>query len=115
VSVIEKGYYGTELRDIRDGNFADLSRLHTTSRSINNLQQDVRATKPEELEYLLKKAHFDVLEWSGIRLITDDYDMPAERLNAKQLKVILDTEYAHGHHPAMRGQGQLLHFIARRK
>lgn len=114
ISIIEKGYYGAELRNIRDRNFADLARLQNTQRSINNLKQNVYATKPEELSQLLADASFEVLDWSGIRLITDDFDMPVERIPAQQLKLILQAEYEHGHHPAIRGQGQLLHFIARR-
>jgi SAM-dependent methyltransferase len=114
VSVIEKGYYGVEFRDICDGNFADLARLRTTGYSVNNLKQSGKAFKPEELEILLGNAGFTVLDWSGIRLITDDFDMPVERIPANNLKLIIDAEYRHGHHPAIRGQGQLLHFIARK-
>jgi len=114
VSLIEKGYYGTEARDIRDRNFADLRRLHDTGRSINGLRQSVRAAKPEELETLLAHAKFEIVEWSGIRLITDDFTDSVEKMDPKQLKLIMDAEYRHGHHPAVRGQGQLLHFIAKK-
>jgi S-adenosylmethionine-dependent methyltransferase len=114
ISIIEKGYYGAELRNIRDRNFADLARLQNTQRSINNLRQNVYASKPEELEKLLTDTGFTVVDWSGIRLITDDFDMSVDRVPANQLKLILQAEYEHGHHPAIRGQGQLLHFIARK-
>lgn len=113
VSLLEKGFYGTELRDIRDQNFTDLRRLHRTGRSVNNLKQSVRAIKPEEVEVLLTEAGFEVLDWSGIRLLTDDFTMPVKAMNPAHLKIVLDAEYAHGHHPAIRGQAQLLHFIAR--
>ncbi|CAN5161306.1 methyltransferase domain-containing protein [soil metagenome] len=114
VSIIEKGYYGVELRDIHDGNYDDLRRLHATSRSINDLGQDAYASKPEELEALLTAAGFRVLEWSGIRLITDDFNMSVESLGAAQMKHILEVEYEHGHNLSIRGQGQLLQFIARK-
>lgn len=114
VSIIEKGYYGVEFRDICDHNFTDLTRLQTTGHSINNLQQSGQAFKPEELETLLEASNFTVLEWSGIRLITDDFDMPVEQIPATNLRRIIDAEYRHGHHPAIRGQGQMLHFIARK-
>lgn len=115
VSILEKGYYGTELRDIRDRNFDDLLLLQRTKRSINSLKQNAYAFKPEELEKLLTKHNFEVVDWSGVRVLTDDFTQPAEKVPAKQLKIILDAEYRQGHHPAIRGQGQLLHFIARRR
>lgn len=114
VSLLEKGYYGTEMRDVRDHNFTDLRKLHRTGRSVNNLKQSVWAVKPEEAEALLAEVGFEVLDWSGIRLLTDDFTMPAKAISPTHLRIILNTEYVHGHHPAIRGQGQLLHFIARR-
>lgn len=114
LSIIEKGYYGTELRAIRDADYTDLRRLRRTGKSVNDLKQTVHAFKPETIETWLKRYKFEILEWSGIRVLTDEFTMPAERLPAAELKLILDTEYKQGHHPAIRGQGQLLHFIARR-
>jgi len=114
ISIIEKGYYGTELRDIRGNNFPNLTRLHRTGRSINHMKQIVYAFKPEMLEKLLTDEHFSIKEWSGIRLLTDDIVIPVDTIDPKRLKAILAIEYEHGHNPSIRGQGQLLHFIARK-
>lgn len=114
-SVIDKGYYGTEMRAIHDGDYTNLRRLRSTGRSLNDLKQRVRSVKPEELEKLLAKSGFDVLEWSGIRVLTDDLTTNINKLDARKLKIILDAEYRQGHHPSIRGQGQLLHFIVRRR
>lgn len=115
LSIIEKGYYGTELRNIRDNDMADLARLHKTGRSINSLRQNVQTFKPEQLEAIITAGGFIVEDWSGIRVIADDFRMPADSIDSQWLKQILETEYEQGHHPAIRGQAQLLHFIARRK
>lgn len=114
VSILEKNYYGTELRAIHDRNFEDLSLLHRTGRSINNFRQNAYAFKPEEIERIITGSHFTVLEWSGVRVLTDDFTQPAEKVPAKQLKLLLDAEYRQGHNPSIRGHGQLSHFIARR-
>lgn len=114
ISIVEKNYYGTELRDIRQQDFINLQGLHTTGRSINHLNRSVYPFKPEELEALLTDHKFDVLEWSGIRLVSDELAMSIEKLPEKLLKDILEIEHTHGHHPAIRGHGQMLHFIARR-
>ena len=115
VSIVEKGYYGAELRLLKASQFTELSKLRRTGYSTNNLKQKTYAFKPDEIQTLLEAHGFEVIEWSGIRVMTDDFVMPTDHMPARQLKIILDLEDAQGHNPAIRGQGQLLHFIARKR
>lgn len=114
-SLLEKGYYGAEARAIRDQDFDQLDTLHSGQRSINNLGIDVRVFTPEALENMLEDANYDILQWSGVRLITDQLHISVVDMNPELVKTIIDAEFDHGNNPAIRAQGQMLHFIARKK
>lgn len=115
ISLVEKGYYGAEARAIRRRDFTNLRKLRTTRRSINLIGQEVWAFVPEELEHMLIDAQSEVLAWHGIRLVTDDMTTEVTMLSPRVLSKILEVEAAHGSNPHIRGQGQMLHFIARKK
>lgn len=114
-SLVEKGYYGAQARAVRHRDFKALRKLKTTGRVVNFLEQEVWAFRPEELEDLLQRSRFDIVEWHGIRLITDDLRIKVKQLKPAELTTILELEAAHGSHPGIRSQGQMLHFIARKK
>jgi protein-L-isoaspartate O-methyltransferase len=115
ISIVEKGYAGAIARSIRENDHDNLRMLLASHRCINHLKQDVYATKPDELSKLLEQNGCEVLEWFGIRLITDEQDIQVNTINKQELAEILSAEYEQGRDPSIRGQGQLLHFIARRK
>jgi S-adenosylmethionine-dependent methyltransferase len=114
MSVIEKGYFGAIARAIREQNDDNVRMLVSSGRSINHLQQDVFSWRPADLEAFIKSLQLDVLQWTGIRVITDEVDVKVSDIEAKELAGILAAEDEQSREPTIRGQGQLLHFIARK-
>jgi hypothetical protein len=115
ISIVEKGYYGTLTRTVREEHFEELARLQQSQRSINRVSQNVYAFRPEELEALLKRHSAGVVEWSGIRLLTDPLDTQVSIMDQALVQQLADLEYELGHRPDLRAGGQMLHFIARKK
>ncbi|MDB5164896.1 MAG: SAM-dependent methyltransferase [Candidatus Saccharibacteria bacterium] len=114
ISIVEKNYWGAEARMVWRREFDGLKELQKTHRYINNLQQNVHAFLPEEIEAILKKAQFKVLEWSGIRVLVDEVRAEISALEQEVVDEIVELEHGHGHNPTIRGHGQMLHFIARK-
>jgi 2-polyprenyl-3-methyl-5-hydroxy-6-metoxy-1,4-benzoquinol methylase len=115
ISVAEKGYYGAEVRAIQEQDFDTLQMLQAAQISLSHLGQEVRTFRPEELQAVLKQSRATVLEWSGIRVIVDNFRMEVAALSSADMDRIVEAEYSHGHNPSIRGQGQMLHFIARKR
>ena len=114
VSLLEKGYFGAEARAVREQMYDDLKLLHEQQRVTNHVERLSYAFKPAELKHLLQANAFHVEHWSGVRVITDDMYLRMPDIDATMAKAIVDAEYSQGKNPAIRGQGQLLHFIARK-
>ncbi|HEX7633632.1 MAG TPA: methyltransferase domain-containing protein [Candidatus Saccharimonadales bacterium] len=114
ISILEKGYWGAEARMVWRQDFEGLEILRKTKRYTNNLQQEVYAFLPEELEQLLTDAKLKIVNWSGTRVLTDEIRMEVADLDQSVINDIVALEYEHGHNPSIRGHGQMLHFIARR-
>lgn len=114
VSIVEKGYYGAEARAVCAKDFIGLEALQSTQRSKNHMGEEVYAFKPEEITGLLEKHGMEILEWSGIRVISDQIREEASNFTHAELEQILSAEYDQGHNQAIRGHGQLLQFIARK-
>lgn len=115
ISLVEKGYYGAEARAIRHQDLQQLRQLQATRRSLNHMGQEVYSFRPEDLELILDDAHARVMQWTGVRLITDDLNLKISEIDKADLKAILEIESEHGRNPTIRGQGQMLHFIARKR
>jgi len=115
VSLVEKGYYGAEARLVRERKFEELELFKQTKRLVNNQDRKVWAFKPEELARFAYGAGMNVVSWSGVRVITDDMHDKVSELNDKTIQAIVDAEYKQGHNPEIRGQGQMLHFIAQKR
>lgn len=116
ISVMEKGYYGAAARLVATRDFIGLESLRVTQRAINHLQEEVHAFYPEELEKALQEqANAEILEWSGVRVLSDGLDIGVSELSHTELDQLIEAEYEQGHHPAIRGGGQMLHFIARKR
>lgn len=114
VSLLEKGYYGKEAHLITEQKWVQLSQLRQRHKVINNTDRLAAAFLPQELKDMLKRAGANPVRWSGVRVVTDTMDMPVTDLTPDQLKAVIDVEYEQGRHEQIRGQGQMLHFIARK-
>jgi S-adenosylmethionine-dependent methyltransferase len=115
VSIVAKGYYGAEARAIHHNDMKGLAKLQKTRRSINNLGREVFSFLPEDIEKVINDNALKLLEWSGIRVITEESGANVADMSKKDLKAILDVEHTQGHNPGIRATGQLLHFIAQKK
>jgi hypothetical protein len=82
---------------------------------INSMKLEAHAFKPEELEEILRNAKLSTIEWSGVRVITDEMFEYVADIDGNLLKDIMEAEYQQGRHSAIRGQGQMLHFIAQKR
>jgi S-adenosylmethionine-dependent methyltransferase len=115
ISLLEKGYYGTEARLIRQVKPKKLHELYQNRWMNSSIGIPVYSFKPEELEALLVAAGTVVEQWYGVRVATDDTDQRVADLDAAEVANIVDTEFEQGHDPSVRANGQMLHFIARKK
>lgn len=113
LSLLEKGYEGARARLIQEGEFGEVARLEEGV--VNKVNQKRWPFRPEELEGMLRSAGIQVLQWSGVRVITDTmHDVRASDISPQDLTTILDTEWEQGNNPSIRGIGQMLHFIGRK-
>jgi S-adenosylmethionine-dependent methyltransferase len=115
LSLLEKGYYGAQSRAIRRGNNGQLDSIRDSHVYINSMKLEAHAFKPEELEEILRNAKLSTIEWSGVRVITDEMFEYVADIDGNLLKDIMEAEYQQGRHSAIRGQGQMLHFIAQKR
>jgi S-adenosylmethionine-dependent methyltransferase len=113
-SLVEKGYYGAEARAIREHRLKQVANLHATQHVVDNLKLSTYAFKPEEIEALLLKHDFEIIQWTGVRVIAHDMNLLVEDVDKDELATILETEFEQGADPGIRTQGQLLHFISRK-
>jgi S-adenosylmethionine-dependent methyltransferase len=114
-SLVEKGYYGAHARAIRRGEQQQLVEGTYSRVRQNNLGLFTNIFKPEELETLLTDAGVTLLDWSGVRVITDEMFENVADIDPHDLATIIEAEYEQGHHPGIRAQGQMLHFIGRKR
>lgn len=115
VSLLEKGFHGTEQRLLREQNWADLRYLQRHHKMpLNRMGREVHAFLPAQLESMIKKARGKVIEWSGVRFASDTIDQPLTDFDQETLDLIVETEARQGSNKAIRGQGQMLHFIAQK-
>jgi S-adenosylmethionine-dependent methyltransferase len=114
ISLLEKGYYGTEARLVREGRLDQLALLRARQRTVNNQDKAAWAFKPNELRRMVSDAGASVLTWSGVRVISDAMHERVEDMDPATLKAIVETEIRQGSHPEIRAQGQMLHVIAKR-
>lgn len=114
ISLLEKGYYGTEARLIRQVKPKKLQELYLKRWMNSSIGIPVYSFKPEELEAMLLTAGALVEQWYGVRIATEDVDQRVADLDPKEVASIVDAEFEQGHDPAIRALGQMLHFIARK-
>lgn len=114
-SLLEKGYYGALGRAIHERNFEDLQSLKTSRRVVNHIGQDTYSFTPDELESIINEAGLKVLQWHGVRVFSDTLSTEVAAMDRAVLDEIIETEYEQGLNPSIRGSGQMLHFVARKK
>ncbi|MDB5185129.1 MAG: Methyltransferase type 12 [Candidatus Saccharibacteria bacterium] len=114
LSLLEKGYYGAEARFLSHQSFDKYASLRNTGRYMSRFKLSVYAFKPEELEAIVKQAGLKTVQWTGVRVISDTNDELIDNIPQEELELIVDAEMRQGAEPTIRGQGQMLHFIARR-
>lgn len=112
ISLLEKGYFGQEARLIRQGKTEELVALRATKKVINNMERTVHAFYPDDLRRMIVGAGGRIIDWTGVRLITDDDTRRVDSLEPRELEAIIEAEHSQGKNPGIRAQGQMLHFLA---
>lgn len=115
ISIMEKGFYGHEARLIQgQAPLARLRQFQESQEDKNNLNRTRYAFYPEELERIILQSGAKILDWRGIRVISDMDNRKTVDIKPDMLQAIVDAEYRHGKQPHIRGFGQMLHFIAQK-
>ena len=116
LSILTKGYEGMIVAG-RERLVDDASR-NLTYRGVlfeNALGKRSRAYRSEELCSLLFAAGFDILQWSGVRVVHDNDTGSVANTNAAVLVDMVRDEIEASNDPERRESGQMLHVIARKR
>lgn len=100
---------------IRCGDEEQLSTLQQSQVFNNNMKINAHAFTPDQLEAFLYDSSVITDAWSGVRVITDDMFENVAGIDQDTLTEIVTAEYHKGRHPGIRAQGQMLHFVGRKK
>lgn len=117
LSLLTKGYGGVEERLRRQGRTSeleDLQRTHQFRQQKDKLGQLVWAFDERELTHMIEDTGAHVLEWAGVRIVSDEDSRPLSAVRHNELNSIVAREIALSHDPAHRAAGQMLHFIAQK-
>jgi SAM-dependent methyltransferase len=120
LSVLEPGYFGVKKAALQNGQSSEqLMKFCRTQWLVNGLGLERYTFRPQQLEATLKKAGMQVLRWSGVR-VTPEVEADYRRIDRgevtqEELAVILTEEYRCSESYARRGEGKMLHFIARKQ
>lgn len=115
ISLLEKGYHGALARLFHQNATAeDIKKLRARESVGNNVGKERAAFLPEELETMLRQAGAKVLQWSGVRVFSDQDDRRINMVDPEILEMLVDAEYKQGNNPGIRALGQMLHFIAQK-
>ncbi|MGI9027436.1 MAG: class I SAM-dependent methyltransferase [Candidatus Saccharimonadales bacterium] len=116
ISILEKNYYAKEASLLKTGDETTLTKFYKTGWvDKNNTGKPAYAFKLEQLERLLsEEAGSKVLEWFGVRIISHEMNQRIDELSPLLLKLIIDAEVGASEDIRRRGNGQMLHFIAKK-
>jgi S-adenosylmethionine-dependent methyltransferase len=115
VSLLTKGWAGSKAEMISEERIDDLIELHETGRYKNHLGKQAITYDEDQLTAFINNANGKVIDWYGVRVMTDHMYQPVTEFSKKQLNDILSVEEWAGHKSSTRGLGQLLHFITQKR
>jgi 2-polyprenyl-3-methyl-5-hydroxy-6-metoxy-1,4-benzoquinol methylase len=92
ISLLTKGYGGSVERLTRKGDENGLKQLEKTHQISNNLSERVWAFSEQELDAMLQQAGAQVLQWTGVRVETDDDYRPIAKISTHELNDIIRRE-----------------------
>lgn len=114
LSTLNANMLGKLNRYQRRGDLAMVDRLRLTGKFYNNLNVSARAFLPQELEAMLNRAGFELVDWFGVRILSDEDPRMLEEIPAFHLNRLLESEIRASADPTLRPRGQLLHHIVRK-
>lgn len=115
VSLLEKSHAGQAARFISQGRWPELTVLQEQGIVLrNNEGRTVHAFKPEDLSGMLKRAKVKPQRRFGVRILSDNLDMPVSALTPEQLKAVVDLEIEQSRNDRTWELGQMLHYIGKK-
>lgn len=115
LSLLTAGLYGKRERFERQGRSAAARLLESTGVYRNDLDIRAHAYLPQDLEAMLELAGLETQQWFGVRTNPSDDNSPLADIPAFHRNRRLDEELRASRDPARKANGQLLHFIARKR
>lgn len=92
-----------------------VDRLLLTGKFFNKLNVDSKAFLPRDIELILEGVGLEVVDWFGVRIFSDDDYRLTDAVPALHRNRILNEEIRASSDPKLRPQGQMLHYIARKR
>lgn len=114
VSILTKGKKGSIERLEKAGKVEVAAQLAATNRMVNNLGEDVLAVDEEAMRAMLGQAGLHVVQWYGVRLVSDEDRRKIGDVPARELADILGDEIRQSSDERVRARGQMLHFICQK-
>lgn len=115
ISILTKGKEGSLLRLMERGDTAKAIELEKTNQLVNNLGEEVLAVSDDLMAQMLGETALRIAEWYGVRIVTDKDRRQHKEVPREELDSILKIEQRLSSEKSVRGMGQMLHFIARKK
>jgi len=112
VSLLTKGFGGAQDRLV--GQADAIAELEKTEQVVNNLGKLVWAFRPAHVQEMLGRHALELIEWRGVRVMSDDDTRQVDNLRHEELKQILDAERYLGIEDSTRNFGQMVHYLARK-
>lgn len=112
VSLLTTGLEGTRLELATERRYDEIPELEKTGHFTNHLGAEAVAYSSERLTEMIQKAGGKVLDWYGIRVITNYMYNTWAEMDPRELQSMLDIEKQLGAFDEMRTKGKMLHFIA---
>lgn len=115
ISLLTKSLTGAKVQAQHYKKTKDLKSLENDGTYFNNLGVQARAFSRLQIESMLKRNGFELLEWNGVRTLisTDEDHRKVREVNTVELRQIVEAEFRAGQSHE-KEQAQMLHFIARK-
>ncbi len=115
ISLLTKGFGGALDRALHKQDTGMVADLIENEKCVNNLGLRVWAFRPTTVEEMLGKQAMELLVWRGVRVATDHDGRDIASIPPLELKQILEVERLFGREESIRGLGQMLHYVARKR
>lgn len=114
LSLLTAGKFGKINRFQTRGDKASVDKLLPTGKYTNNQGLTATAYLPQEVEILLKNQGFEISNWFGVRISSDEDNRQLEEVPAFHRNRILSHEIYLSRNPLHRPNGQMLHYVAKK-